>query len=216
MKDLAGFLTVLTSISFFISCENATNASKSNSENAENVNINYDYLESDYGIKNEWIDNDFIGIDFVIFDFQLKKLVKNIGNYELPEDLINDENFIQIINNSEKYYHEVFLVLKSNRFSNYEKTNTIICMSTLPLEKYIEFLKINYYYYFKKGRINKGELLTIVFNDGFGVGNKPILDNYQNQEIVKILNDILNDNEIPEKYKLQIGNLIKKGNIFED
>jgi len=141
----------------------------------------------------------------MIFSHKILAIEKKVVDLTSPSDLFMFQDFIKIYEKPNLYKANALEFISQRETTEQQKTITLYSMQNLNIKDYLDIVRTLYNLYLKN-EINLNLLersLAYPFNQ-----NYLIIKNFDNSDVRQLLNQIRNTEEVSNKFKLSIDNIL--------
>ncbi|MEO8404595.1 MAG: hypothetical protein ABI480_08375 [Chitinophagaceae bacterium] len=183
---LQRFLTGIFYVSFFIGCSGTDSGQASIKNNGNKLKMGSNYST----------------VDYTATILQIDKKSENSGTWET---LFTDKEFIDIYEHSSSYIDSAIRFLTDEKYSLHQKTVCIYSMQRAKLEDYVLILE-QCANLFEKEKIPE-LLLKRAISPTFGK-KRPVIENYNDANVKRILESIKGDGKVSQEFKTTIEKIL--------
>lgn len=141
----------------------------------------------------------------MIFSHKILAIEKKVVDLTSPSDLFMFQDFIKIYEKPNLYKESALDFISQRETTEQQKTITLYSMHNLDIQNYLDIIR-TLYNLFLKDEI-KVNLLEMAITYPFSQ-NHLIISNFDNSDVRQLLNQIRNTEEVSNKFKLSIDNIL--------
>jgi hypothetical protein len=140
------------------------------------------------------------------FDSLIVNIDTSIGtSLDYSEELLANPSFMEIYNHSNSYFGDALNFISKDSLSGWHPYVCILVMQNLPISEYMKFCNV-YLNLFEKGKISEGILHVLIDPNFFK--KRVIPKNFNNPEVIKFLNKVLDNGKVSNEFKVRIKTIL--------